>query len=190
MRHKRIVARLAVLALFLLAFAAGCTPKTVVPLNYAVLGNMPGSCNGNVMVVAFKDVRKQASIGRDGDGYVLNPGSDVADWVGWSLYEELRAAGCETSYHGTREGFSARTVVSGEVLDVKISPMGKTVWKGMVKARMTTEVDGKAYPGETFVSEVEKPIIFGVSSREEVLTEALQGVLEQMVPRVLERSAK
>lgn len=169
---------------------SGCSRKTVIPLNYSLVTPAGGQCLGKVAVLTFKDARAQQSLGRDGDGYALTPATDVADWVGWSLYEELNAAGCEVEYRGVREGLAADMVVTGEVLDVRLIPMGKTVWKGMVKVHIMSEKDGIVSPGETFVSEVEKPIIFGVSSREEVLAEALQGVMEQIVPAVVRERAR
>ncbi len=179
---KKICLGLALMGIMALL---GCATNTVVPLNYALVTPAGQSCKGPVTVLEFKDARKQHSLGRDSDGYELRPATDVGDWVSWSLYEELVAQGCSVKYRGVRRDEPVGTLVSGEVVDVRLTPMGKTVWKGMVKVAVSVERNGVSIPKETFISEVEKPIIFGVSNREEVLTEALQGVMEQVVPKVL-----
>ncbi len=181
-KKKRLTQLILVSACFVLL--AACTPKTMVPLNYALTTPAVGACTQPTSVLVFKDARQSRSIGRDGDGNLLQPGSDVADWVGWSLYEELNAAGCNVKYRSMRQA-DGLPVVTGEVLDVRMMSTGTTTWKGIVKIRVAVERNGKSEAGETFIGEVEKPIIFGVNSREEVLTEALQGVMEQVVPKVV-----
>lgn len=167
------------------AFLGGCADKTVIPLNYALITPSGQSCGGSTAVLKFADARTSRSLGRDGDGRLLQPATDVADWVSWSLYEELSVLGCDVKYHGVRDGLDEQTIVLGKVVDVRLMPLGKTVWKGVVKVSMAVERDGAVGPWETYISEVEKPVIFGVSTREEVLTEALQGVMEQMIPKAL-----
>ncbi|WP_147819749.1 hypothetical protein [Salidesulfovibrio onnuriiensis] len=167
------------------AVLAGCAANTVVPLNYSLVASPGQACRGPMTVLKFKDAREQRSLGRDADGNLLRPATDVADWVGWSLYEELSALSCPVEYHGIRKDEGARTILSGEVVDVRLMPMGKTVWKAKVSVLLNVEREGKVIVARTFSAEREKPIIFGVSSREEVLTEALQGVMEQMVSMAL-----
>ncbi|KAB1441678.1 hypothetical protein [Pseudodesulfovibrio senegalensis] len=182
MNNKRYFVSIVLGAAFLLL--AACSPKTVVPLNYALVTANAGSCGNPINVLVFKDMRESRSIGRDSNGNLLQPGSDVADWVGWSLYEELNAAGCNVKYRSMRQTDNV-PVVTGEVLDVRMTPTGNTTWKGVVKIHVAVEREGVADPGETFMSEVEKPVVFGVSSREDILSEALQGIMEQVVPKVM-----
>lgn len=180
---RNSIMRWAIVVLCLVALGA-CSSKTIVPLQYSLVTPAAGSCAEPVTVLVFQDGRGDQSIGRDGDGNRLQAGSDVADWVGWAAYEQLNAAGCSVQYRSVRPP-KGGALVTGDVLDVRLVPSGTTTWKALVKVRLIVERHGKKIPAETFVAEVEKPVIFGVVSREDLLNEALQGVMEQLVPKAL-----
>ena len=48
-----------------------------------------------MVVFKFEDKRPARVLGRDNDGAAITAVNDVADWVGWALFDELEKAGCQ-----------------------------------------------------------------------------------------------
>lgn len=175
------------LLILMLVFAVGCGSAKV-RLNYVLGAPMGKECSGSVMVLKFKDARGNDSLGADSDGKPVLTDDDVAEWASWALYEELGNAGCDVKYHEKREGFMADTIVSGEVNAASIKEVNTTVWRGSVRVTVTVEHGGNAVV-QTFTSEVQDTTVMS-SSRQEIMAEALRGVLAEIVPMVIRNAAK
>lgn len=176
---------LAALLCLILAAGAGCTKDNAIKLTYA-LGQTPAPCSGEVVIFKFEDKRTKENLGRDGDGMPITALSDVADWVGWALYDELSAAGCNPKYRTTTVPEDGETVITGQVLDVSLNSTGTTTYAGKVSVRIEITRDGERVHIEKFTSEVEDVAITGYGSRTEILAEALRGMMAEAVPSIAE----
>lgn len=172
--------------LCLLALAAGCAKENAVKLTYA-LGPQAGPCVGEVIVFKFADKRPVDKLGSDRKGAALEPLSDVADWVGWALFDELKAAGCDPKYRTSSVAPGSTPLITGEVLATELNQTGTTTWSGKVSVSVMLQRDGAIIHSERFTSEVENVVVPGYSTRSDILAEALRGVMGAVVPSVSAR---
>ncbi|MDD4952430.1 MAG: hypothetical protein PHV85_07780 [Desulfovibrionaceae bacterium] len=179
-RAVRLAAAAAVLGL-LLACAAGNSVR----LGYRVVGIEARAGDAELSLVAFKDGRGKKDIGVNSEGQAFYPDSSVAEWVGWSLYDELRAAGAKVKYHNLDTGFETDYVVGGEVLEVWVKQESATTYKAQVRAKVVVSRGGETVHIEKFQSEVERVVFPGSQRPAEVLTEALQGLVTEAARAVL-----
>ncbi|MFH1914769.1 MAG: hypothetical protein ABIK45_10900 [Pseudomonadota bacterium] len=172
--------------LCLLALAAGCAKDNAVKLTYA-LGPQVGPCVGEVIVFKFADKRPVNTLGTDRNGATLEPLSDVADWVGWALFDELKAAGCDPKYRTSSVTPGSAPLITGEVLATELNQTGATTWAGKVSVSIMLQRDGAIVHSERFSSEVENVVVPGYSTRSDILAETLRGVMGAVVPSVSAR---
>jgi len=173
----------------LLCLAVGCSKGNAVKLSYALVG-VSAPCSGEIVVFKFADKRKVSSLGRDNDGIAITTLSDVADWVGWSLFDELRAAGCETKYRTSTVTPGEAVLVTGEVLAVELNQTGTTTYVGKVAVRIMVQKAGQTVHVEKYISEVEDVVVPGYSSESDILAEALRGVMSEAVPSILSLTSR
>ncbi|MUM77268.1 hypothetical protein GKC30_06455 [Pseudodesulfovibrio sp. F-1] len=181
---SRAGACLALLGLLILA--AGCAKDNAVKLTYA-LGPQAGPCSGEVIVFKFSDKRPLTRLGTDRNGAALEPLSDVADWVGWALFDELKAAGCDPKYRTSSVVPGSAPLITGEVLATELNQTGATTWAARVSVSIMLQRDGAVIHSERFTSEVENVVVPGYSTRSDILAEALRGVTGEMVRSVCSR---
>lgn len=167
----------------LMGFAAGCSKDNAVKLTYA-LGDTRVPCAGDVVIFKFDDNRANTNLGKNSDGQPITSLSDVADWVGWALFDELTAAGCNPKYRTSTVAPEANVVITGEVLEVSLNPTGTTTYAGKVSVKIMVQKEGKTIHSEKFTSEVEDVAITGYGSRSDILAEALRGLLAEVVPTI------
>jgi len=170
----------------LLVLAGGCAKDNAVKLTYA-LGPQAGPCAGEVIVFKFADKRPLSRLGTDRNGAALEPLSDVADWVGWALFDELKAAGCDPKYRTSSVAPGSAPLITGEVLATELNQTGATTWTAKVSVSIMLQRDGAVIHSERFSSEVENVVVPGYSTRSDILAEALRGVTGEMVRSVSAR---
>lgn len=170
--------------LFLLVcLVAACTKGNAVRLTYALgAGGVP--CSGEITVFGFEDSRSDTALGKKRDGVAITSGSDVADWVGWALFDELRAAGCEAKYRTSTVAPGDAPLVTGEVLEVSLNQTGATTYRGKVTVRIMLQKEGTIVHQEKFTSEVEDVVLPGYGTESEIMAEALRGLMGEIVPTV------
>ncbi len=169
--------------LMIMCLVSGCAKGNSVKLGYALAGiSVP--CAGDVVVFKFEDKRSVTALGKDNDGVAITTVSDVADWVGWSLFDELKAIGCEPRYRTSTVAPGEAALVTGEVLAVELDQTGATTYAGKVSVRIMIQKGGKTVHVEKYVSEVEDVVVPGYSSMSDIMAEALRGVLTEAVPTI------
>lgn len=171
----------AVLVMMILAVSAGCMKSNAVKLNYA-LGPTQQSCVGEVIVFKFEDKRTVTRLGKDNSGSAISTLSDVADWVGWALFEELKAAGCDPKYRTSTVTPGEVPLITGEVLELSLNQTGTTTYKGRLTVRVALERPGQPVHAEKFTSEVEDVVLPGYATESDILAEVLRSLLAEVVP--------
>jgi hypothetical protein len=169
--------------LLMLALLPACGGGNGVKLTYA-LGPTLSSCEGNVVVFKFKDERPGTRLGKDNGGRVIDTLSDVSDWVGWALFDELEAAGCTAKYRTSTMPTGDETVVTGEILDVGLDQTGTTTYRGKAAVRVVVSRSGKTVHSEKFASEVEDVVLPGYGSKSDLMAEVLRTLMAEIVPVV------
>lgn len=175
------------LALALAGFVAlsACAGSTQLVLRYQVASAPAAGCDKAIAVVTFKDGREQKMLGIDADGQAYKTDSNVAEWVSWSLYDELRTVGCsKVKYHQTEGEFTADYVVSGEVLKVSVRQNSATSYTAAVQLRLEIKKDGQVVYAGKFQGEKDNTVFPGSGKAEQVLSDALQVVLSDVVAQV------
>ena len=180
--RTRTIAFIALLCL-LIGLAAGCSKGNGIKLTYA-LGPAKNPCAGEVTIFTFQDKRTKTNLGKDDDGKTLTSLSDVSDWVGWALYDELTAAGCAPKFRTTTVTADTNAVITGEVLEVSLNPTGVATYAAKVAINIVVKKQGKVIHAEKFTSEVEDVVAIGYGSRSELLAEALRSLLAEAVPTI------
>jgi hypothetical protein len=172
----------------LLCFSVGCTKGNAIKLNYALAGiTIP--CSGDIIVFKFQDKRPVVSLGKDNDGAAITTLSEVADWVGWSLFDELKGAGCDPKYRTSTVTPGNALLVTGEVLAVELNQTGTTTYAGRVAVKMIIQKGGETIHIEKYISEVEDVVLPGYSTESDIMAEALRGIMVEAVPTIIEMSA-
>ncbi|CCH49659.1 hypothetical protein [Pseudodesulfovibrio piezophilus] len=169
--------------LLMLSLGYGCNRDNAIKLTYA-LGPQQVSCPGSVVIFKFEDKRSDVRLGRNNDGTAIASLSDVSDWVGWALFDELKAAGCDVKYRTTTVAPGETPLVSGEVLDVSLNQTGTTTFVGKITVKVMVHKGGKTVHVEKFTSEVQDVVVPGYGTQGDIMAEALRGLMSEIVPAV------
>ncbi|HBE94428.1 MAG TPA: hypothetical protein DD766_06320 [Desulfovibrio sp.] len=178
-----------VLALAALVSLAACSTGRVVPLEYYTAQITPPRCAAPVVVHAFSDARGAQAIGttKDGQSFLADPSVPVAEWVGYALYQELKANGCQAQYQTVSEG-SPSPIIRGEVVTVDLKQKDSTNYSCAVKIRLTVVKNGNEVMIQQFGSEVDKVYMPSSDNPKKILTECLQvlmgEVMETLLPKL------
>ena len=162
---------------------AACVKSNSVPLIYA-LGPDKAGCVGELVIRPFSDDRGKASLGVDADGEDIVKSGDAADWVGWALFDELTAAGCQPKYRTMATDVGDLPTVTGQLLELHLNQTGTTTYSASVSVRLEVSRAGETLHVEKLSSQVEDVVLPGYSSRREILAEALRGLMNEAVPSV------
>lgn len=176
---KKQIFPLALCLVCILAF--GCTRDNAIKLTYA-LGPTLAPCSGEAVVFKFVDKRPATRLGKNSDGAPISSLSDVADWVGWALFDELKAAGCDVKYRTSTVTPGDAALITGEVLDVSLNQTGTTTYAGKVTVRVMVSKGGQTVHVEKFASEVEDVVVPGYSTQSELMAEVLRTLWAEVVP--------
>lgn len=165
----------------LICIVTGCAKSNAVKLTYALAGvSVP--CSGEVIVFKFEDKRTVTSLGKDNSQNAITSLSDVADWVGWSLFDELKAAGCDPKYRTSTVTPGEAALVTGEVLAVELNQTGATTYAGKVSVKIMVSKGGQTVHIQKYISEVEDVVVPGYSTESGIMAEALRGIMVEAVP--------
>ncbi|QJB56213.1 hypothetical protein [Pseudodesulfovibrio sp. zrk46] len=173
----------AALCLILLLAVVGCASHNAVKLTYAI-GQSTAPCSGDVTVFKFEDKRDQSKLGSDSNGQAINTLSDVADWVGWALFDELKAAGSNPKYRTSTVTPGTGTLITGEVLALNLNQTGTTTYAGKLTVKFMVQKDGKTVLAEKYTSEVENLVVPGYGSQSDILAETLRTLIGEALPAI------
>nr|WP_321513456.1 hypothetical protein [uncultured Pseudodesulfovibrio sp.] len=167
----------------MLILVTGCAKNEAIKLTYALNANTV-SCRGDVVVFKFEDKRPIVRLGKDADNSSIATVSDVADWVGWALFDELKSSGCNPKYRTSTVMPGDTVLVTGEVLAVELNQTGTTMYAGKVSVRIMVSKAGQTLHVEKYTSEVEDIVVPGYASESDILAEALRGIMSEAVPAI------
>lgn len=173
----------------LLLFAAACTKSGGITLGYQAMG-VQARCATDMVVFKFEDKRPAKVLGRDNDGAAITAVNDVADWVGWALFDELEKAGCQPKYRTSTAAPGDTPMVTGEVLAVELNQTGTTTYEGKVSVRIMVVKAGKTIHIQKYSSQVEDVVLTGYGSEADIMQEALRGILAEAVPDIITETGK
>lgn len=174
--------RAALLGLFLLV--AACAKSGGITLNYKAQG-VPSRCAMDMVVFKFEDKRTDTTLGRYNDGTVISAVSDVADWVGWAMFDELEKVGCRPKYRTSTAAPGDMPMVTGEVLSLSLDQTGTTTFAGKIEVRIMVVKAGKTLHIQKYSSQVEDVVLTGYGTEADIMQEALRGVMVEAVPAVI-----
>lgn len=166
-----------------LAVLSGCAAGNGIKLKYALIST-DSPCAGEVVVFRFEDKRAKTALGKTRDNKQITTLSDVSDWVGWALFDELENAGCKPKYRSAATLPGDSLIVTGEVLSLELNQTGVTTYKGKVEVRLKVTRDGETVHLEKYSSEVEDVVVPGYSTEADILAEALRGVMYEAIPAI------
>lgn len=169
--------------LLLCCLLVACSKSNGVKLTYA-LGPTVATCPGEVVVFKFTDARSRATLGKDNSGAAISTLSDPADWVGWALFDELKAAGCDPRYRTSTVTPGDTPLITGEVQEVTLNQTGTTTYAAKVAVKIMVEKGGQNVLTEKYTSEVENLVVPGYSTESELLAETLRSLMAEVVPSV------
>ena len=166
-----------------LALAAGCSKSNAIKLTYA-LNSTDSPCAGKIVVFKFEDKRTRTVLGKNSDSEAITALSDVSEWVGWALFDELQSAGCDAKYRTTTVMPGDDLLVTGEVLELDLNQTGVTTYSGKIVVRIMVTKAGDTVHVQKYSSEVEDVVMPGYATRSDILAEALRGVMLEAVPAI------
>lgn len=169
----------------MLLMVAGCASGGIVPLHYTPVQAVRGDCPGVVSLIKFEDARADEVLGRTDKDQPIRAAGDLGEWVARAVFTEMSNDDCDVRYHEMEGAFPADAVLKGQVLRASLEPTGKTAWKAVLQVRFELLRDGRTIYAEKGFAEVEKPVLPGVASREDLLDEALGGVIDVVLPSVM-----
>jgi hypothetical protein len=175
--------------LLAVALASGCASGNAIKLSYALIST-DAPCVGEITVFRFEDQRPATVLGKTTDNETITSLSDVAEWVGWALFDELENAGCKPKYRTAITAPDDELVVTGQVLDLALNQTGMTTYKGRVSVRIVVTRGDTTLHAEKYTSEVEDVVVPGYSAEADILAEALRGVMYEAIPAIAAAARK
>lgn len=177
------------IALCLALLVVGCNKSGGIKLSYDAAG-MSIPCEGKLVVFKFEDKRSTDKLGKYNDNSTIISLSDVADWVGWALFDELDKAGCEAKYRTSTVTPGDTVLVTGEVLSVELNQTGTTTYEGKVSVRIMVVKAGQTVHIQKYSSQVEDVVVPGYSTETDIMAEALRGIMTEAVPTIIAEVGK
>jgi len=172
------------LILCLILLAAACNKSGGIKLSYEATG-MSIPCEGELVVFKFDDKRSSGALGRYSDNTIITSLSDVADWVGWALFDELDKAGCEAKYRTSTVAPGDTVLVTGEVLSAALNQTGAATFEGALSVRIMVIKAGQTVHVQKYSSQVEDVVVPGYSTETDIMAEALRGIMAEAVPAIV-----
>lgn len=171
-----------------LALFAGCSANTVVPLRYqpSVQQGAP-TCSQSISLVPFADKRADTiTLGSLGDGKRFYAENDVAEWVSWAMFEELKARGCDVKYREKSDAISYKGyTVSGSFDTVNVDSGATLMAKAKLRIRVKVEKDGQFVVEQIYTGERENLGLSYVDAAQKVLSSTLQYLLQDAATDVV-----
>jgi len=177
-----------ILGLGLVAALAGCSANTVVPLRYQP-STPPGgqTCTQTITLLPFADKRADTiTIGSRGEGKNFYAENDVAEWVSWAMFEELKARGCDVKFHEKAEASKPKGYsVSGSFDTVNVNAGTALMAKATLRVRVKVEKDGQFVVEQIYSGERENLGLTYVDAAQKVLASTLQYILQDAATDVV-----
>ncbi|MBG0791458.1 MAG: hypothetical protein H0S80_13280 [Desulfovibrionaceae bacterium] len=173
----------------LLLFGVACAKTDGITLSYQPMG-VPARCAADMVVFKFEDKRPMTMLGRHNDGTAIAAVSDVADWVGWALFDELEKAGCHPKYRTSTVAPGDGPMVTGEVLSLELNQTGATTYEGKISVRIMVVRAGRTVHIQKYSSQVEDVVLAGYASETDIMQEVLRGVMSEAVPNVIDQTGE
>jgi len=174
--------------LAVVAVLAACSANTVVPLRYQPSAPQGlAACTQTITLLPFEDKRADTiTIGNLGEGKRFYAETDVAEWVGWAMFEELKARGCnvkftEKAVAPVRKGY----VVSGSFDTVNVETGAALMAKAKLRLRVKVEKDGQFVVEQIYTGERENLGLSSVDAAQKVLSSTLQYLLQDAATDVV-----
>jgi len=169
---------------FILA-AAGCTPSTQVDLVYDPAAINTEACTRSAALVALKDDRTKETIGRTKKGEPFYAADSVSEWVSRALYRELEKNGCQVEYHEKEYAFDTDYTLSGRILKLFVTEHSFTDYSGALELKIVVKQGDVTVFAKEYSSTLAKTTLPSASAMREVMTELLQGMMQEVVPEVV-----
>lgn len=176
------------LLLLLCAALFGCASNTVVPLRYqASAPEGAPSCAQAITLTPLVDKRADTiTIGTLSEGKRFYAENDVAEWMGWALFEELKSRGCNVKYREKTEAHApAGFVVSGSFDNVNLEAGSALMVKAKLRLRVKLEKDGQFIFEQIYTGERENIGLTYVDAAQKVLGSTLQYLLKDAATDVV-----
>lgn len=171
-----------------LAVLAACSSNTVVPLRYqpSTPQGAP-TCSQTITLLPFVDKRADTiTIGTLGEGKRFYAENDVAEWVSWAMFEELKARGCDVKYREKNDTAPSKGyVVSGSFDTVSVDSGATLMAKAKLRIRMKVEKDGQFVVEQIYTGERENLGLTYVDAAQKVLSSTLLYLLQDAATDVV-----
>lgn len=171
-----------------LAALAGCSTNTVVPLRYQPSAPPPGPvCTQHISLTPFADKRADTlTLGSLGEGKRYYAENDVAEWVTWAMFEELKARGCDVKYREKSDTGPARGyAVSGSFDTINVESGSTLMTKANLRVRVKVEKDGQFLIEQIYSGEREDLGLTRAEAAQKVLSSTLQYLLKDAATDVV-----
>lgn len=180
------IAASVLIGFFIVGFS-GCAPRTQVELKYqpALIKEFP--CRKSVSMVTFKDGRNKNAIGETQKGEPIYATASVPEWISRALYDELKRTGCRVEYHDTLYAFDTDVTLTGEIKTLNIMQMSYTEYDSDMRLKVTIETQGQPVFSKEYAATLTKKTLPSAGVPEGVLTELLQGMIQEIVPDLRSR---
>jgi hypothetical protein len=167
---------------------AGCATNTVVPLRYQPSTPPSGQvCTQTITLLPFIDKRSDTiTIGSRGEGKNFYAENDVAEWIGWAMFEELKARGCDVKYREKTDTSALKGyTVSGSFDTVSVNSGTALMAKAKLRVRVKVEKDGQFVLEQIYSGERENLGLTYVDAAQKVLASTLQYILQDAATDVV-----
>lgn len=172
----------------LAAILAGCSANTVVPLRYQAVAPAGGqTCTQSITLLPFADKRSDTiTIGTLGEGKNFYAENDVAEWISWAMFEELKARGCNVKFRekGDQSAIKGYSV-SGSFDTVNVNTGTALMAKAKLRVRVKVEKDGQYVVEQIYSGERENLGLTYVDAAQKVLSSTLQYILQDAATDVV-----
>lgn len=168
----------------------GCAQNNVVRLLYnpATPATAPSVTAPRVTVVIFDDQRGRVDIGVRKDGSSFQPGSNVKEWVSYSLADELTRQGAQVSIASNRQQAEAANpeyMIDGVIERVWLTEKNISNYEAAIRLQIHIYNKSKNPVIKNFGAQQSKTGVPGARLAEETLTNTLHDVLAEAVPSIL-----
>ena len=178
-----------VLPLLLLGFILlfGCAPQTRVDLVYQPSGVSVSPCQKSIAIVSFTDKRGKDAVGETQKGVPIHTNDSVSSWVSRAFYDELERSGCKVEYHDTGAMFDTDLTLTGEIKDLTVVQMSHTEYDAKLRLNVAVQANGQQVFSKEYVSALTKKTLPSSRVPGEVLTELLQGLIQEALSDLRDR---
>ena len=170
---------------FLLIF--GCAPPTLVDLVYQPTGMKVSPCQKSLAIVTFVDKRGKNAIGETLKGVPIYAKDSVSSWISRAFYDELERSGCQVEYHDTGAMFKTDYKLTGDIKELQITQMSHTEYDAKLRLNVVVQAEDQQKFSKEYVSALTKKTIPSSDVPKQVLSELLQGLIQEALSDLEQR---